>query len=797
MAVGSQPATPPNHPPHRGPREAADAAGPAASRRAFGRELRRWREFRGMSQAELGNLVHCDKSVISRIEAGQRPVSPNFIASCERELATGGALLAQAPAPKAHSAAQPVSLAELGLPPAPRLVGRASQLAEMLAVLAGDEAHRNSARICLIRGMAGVGKTALALHAAHQLMPVFTDGCVYRDLGGDTTGVSPTRPEDLLEWLLRHLRVDAKAMPVGLADRAALYRGRTRGKRILLVLDNVRHSDQVMSVLPSEAGCAVIVNTRHRLASVDAAVHIDLDPLPRADARDLLRQTATPNAVPDDDPVPVEEVEQIVERCGDLPLAIHIAASMYRRKPHLGFRGVLEHLTAHAEGIDTFSDGDRSVATVLRTALAELGESERHLFRLLSVHPGRRYTPEVAAALAGTSVRQGRQQLDALWDRHLLVAGDGEGYGIHDLLRELSADEATALSDAERGAALRRVLALYLRTADAADALIAPHRNRVPLPGEIGDEVAARFTDPAAALEWLDAEETTLVALARAARAHRHDEYACHLAHILRGYFFHTRRCDPWIATHEDALECARRSHDRWWEATTSNNLGLAFAMRHDLDDASRHYRHALALLTELGDDIGASHTRGHQAWIHYLRGQYSEAVEQARAALAVYRRHGMRRNAAIMMREIGCSLAALNQAEEAAEHLEPAIAEFDALGLDLDMSMALNCLGELHLRSDPADASARFGAARRTARACGSRIEEARALRGLGSAAALLGRSKPARAYWSSALTLMEQFRLPGSDDVRRLIADHAAGSAHAGSSKGGPMDAHVNPPR
>ncbi|WP_063021690.1 helix-turn-helix domain-containing protein [Nocardia niwae] len=777
MAVGSQPATPPN----RVPREAAagaEVAGPAASRRAFGRELRRWREFRGLSQAELGNLVHCDKSVISRIEAGQRPVSPNFIASCERELATGGALLAQAPAPKENRAAQPVSLAELGLPPSPRLVGRAAQLARILAVLAGDPAQRNSAQICMIRGMPGVGKTALALHAAHQLMSVFTDGCVYRDLGGDTTGVSPTRPEDLLEWLLRHLQVDAKAIPVGLADRAALYRGRTRGKRILLVLDNVRHSDQVMSVLPSEAGCAVIVNTRHRLASVDAAVHIDLNPLTHADARDLLLQTATPNAAPGQPAA--EEVEQIVERCGNLPLAIHIAASMYRRKPHLGYRGVLEQLTTHAEGIATFSDGDRSVAAVLRTALAELGDSERRLFRLLSVHPGRRYTPEVAAALAGTTVRVGRQRLDALWDRHLLLAGDGEGYGIHDLLRELSADEATALSEAERGAALRRVLALYLRTADAADALIAPHRNRVPLPGDIGDDVVARFADPAAALEWLDAEEPALVALARAARAYRHDEYGCHLAHILRGYFFHTRRCDPWITTHEDALACARRSGDRWWEATTSNNLGLAFAMRNDLDRACEQYRHALALLTELGDDIGASHTRGHQAWIHYLRGQYTEAVEQARAALAVYQQHGMRRNAAIMMREIGCSLAALNQAGEAAEHLEPAIAEFASLGLDLDMSMALNCLGEIRLRGDPADASARFGAARRKARACGSRIEEVRALRGLGSAAALRGRSKHARGYWLSALTLMEQFQLPGSDEVRRLVADHATGAVH-----------------
>lgn len=788
MAVGSQPATPPSRRPHAGgPREPAprvDAPGSATGRQVFGRELKRWRELRGMSQAELGNLVHCDKSVISRIEAGQRPISPGFVASCDRELIAGGALLAQAPPPKQSSAAQPVPLAELGLPPAPRLVGRAAELSGMLSALTPERAHRGSAQICMIRGMPGVGKTALALHAAHQLTPSFTDGCVYRDLGGDTTGVRPTRPEDLLEWLLRHLQVDAKAMPVGLADRAALYRGRTRGKRILLVLDNVRHSDQVTPVIPSEAGCAVIVSTRHRLASLDVAHHIDLSPLPDPDARDLLRQLATPDASADETGR-TDDVEKIVERCGNLPLAIHIAASMYRRKPHLGFGGVRAHLTAQAEDIHTFSDGDRSVATVLHTALAELGDPERRLFRLLSVHPGRSFTAEVAAALADTSVREGMRLLDALWDRHLLTAGRGDSYGMHDLLRELSADDAAALSAAARGAALRRVLALYLGIADAADRLIAPHRNRMPLPDDV--DAVTCFTDAASALEWLDAEEPTLVALARSARAHRHDEYGWHLAHILRGYFFHARRCEPWIATHEDALECARRSGNRWWEATTHNNLGLAFAMRQDPDDASRHYEHALAIFDELGDDISASHTRGHQAWIHYLGGQYTDAVEKAQAALTVYQRNAMRRNAAIMMREIGSSLAALHLVEDAVDHLEPAIAEFRELGLGLDMSMALNSLAEIRLRSDPADAAARFREARATARSCGSHIEEARALRGLGTAASLLGQPNEARAHWSSALTLLEEFGLADSVDVRRLLSEHPVGAAHSGADTSG----------
>ncbi|MEV0339452.1 tetratricopeptide repeat protein [Nocardia sp. NPDC050713] len=640
----------------------------------------------------------------------------------------------------------------------------------MIAALSPRERRERTARVGVVRGMAGVGKTAVALRAAHELSSTFPDGCVYRDLGGDTVGLRPTRGEDLLEWLLRHLQVDCKTMPATMAERAALYQGRMRGKRILLVLDNVRSTDQVEQAIPSAPECAVIITTRHRLAALDAALHIDLPPLQRHDAQNLLRELVPPEN-PAGEPRDDRDVEQVVERCGDLPLAIHVAAGMYRRKPHLGLSGVREHLTARPGGLRALTDGERSVDVVLRAALGELGEPERRTFRLLSLHPGQRFTPAAVAALGDTSVVEAERQLDKLWDVHLLTPGGGERYGMHDLLRDLGTHElAAAVSSDERDAASRRLTELYIGLADAADSVVAPHRNRMPLPDHLHRfERVSPMADATSALEWFEEEETALVSLVRSAFERCDDEYCWHLAHILRGYFFLTCRFEPWISTHEYALECARRSGNIWWEATTRNNLGLAYAMRGDLEPASHQYELALELFTELDDEVSASHTLGHQAWIHHLEGDYVASVDKGRTALAVYRRTSLRRNAAIMLREIAGSLASLRRMPEASSHLESAIAEFRSLGLDLDLAMALNTLAEVHLRSDDVDAAeARFHEAAGVARMCGSCAEEARAFRGLGDTAIVQGRRGEAYAHWSSALTLLDDLDLPGAVEVR-----------------------------
>lgn len=734
-------------------------------RQRFGSELRRWRELRGLSQSELGRRINLDKSVISRIETGQRQPSSELARACDRELDTGGALLAIVPAPNHPLPNHTVTLDELGLPPVPHLIGRAEYLDEIRHALKAVRAPGRFAPVCVLRGMAGIGKTALALAAAHDLGARFPNGRVYRDLGGDTTGMSAVGPEDLLEWLLRHLQVGANSMPTTLADRAALFRGRVSGKRILLVLDNVRHVDQVISAIPAEPGCAVIITTRSRLPSLDHAHFIDLPLLTDEQSRDLLDQLV-PAIVDSAD----EQVKQILRRCGNLPLAIQVTAGMYRRTPHLGLAGVVDRLGS-TDVPRAPSDGERDVLRVLRSAMAEPGALEHRLFVLLALHPGQLVTPRIAAALADTDESAAQRSLDLLWDRHLLMPGPPPSFRVHDVLRQVASWELRTLTTTDRDQALHRLIGMYLADADRADRSISPHRNRRSLPD--GLRAGRHFQDPGAALAWLHANEAVLVALARTALVRGFHEYCWQLAHALRGFFFLTSRFDSWIAAHEVALIAAERAGERWWEATTRANLGLAFAMRQDLDHAQAQYRVSYAIFAALGDEVNGAHTMGHQAWISHLRGDFADAVEQAQAALQVYRRAGLARNAAIMLRELGVSLTAMSRFDAAERNLGAAIDDFRALDLHLDLAMALNNLGDLRLaRADPRSAAVLFAEAADVAALCGAPGPEAAALRGLGDTHVESGSAGDAKVCWTQSLALLEKFALPGTQELRHRLS-------------------------
>ncbi|UGT62493.1 tetratricopeptide repeat protein [Nocardia asteroides] len=731
-------------------------------RERFGTELRHWRTRRGLSQEKLGRLVHRDKSVISRIESGQRPVDAEFVAACEQELDAGGALLEVASTVEESGPVGPIPLRELGLPPLSALVGRDDLAAEIRRMLLTAPDTPGTGRVCVLHGMAGVGKTALALSVAHTVRDRYPDGCVYRDLGADTAGLRPTSPGDLLEWLLRHLQVDPGSIPAELDERAALFHGRTRDRRILLVLDNVSALDQVRAAIPSASGCAVLIITRQRFPSLEAAAHIELPLLSEQAAHQLLDRLVPAEGHPEDR---ADVVAEILRSCGGLPLAVRVAAGMYRRKKHLGLAGVLHQLNA-----GRLVDGERDVLGLLRASLPERGTPERRLFVLTALFPGQHLTPRTGAALHGGTERETGELLDLLWDRHLLMPGPGLSYRMHDLLRQLATDELGELPQLDRDAALRRLIARYLADADSADRVIAPRRNRFPLPAD--SPRGTRFHHRRAALDWLHTAEPVLLALAEAALQRGFDEYCWHLAHVLRGYFFLACRIDSWTALHAVALTAARRDGDEWWEATTRGNLGLAYAMGRRIDDAEEQYRTALRIFTDHGDQVSAAHNLGHLAWIAHLRGDYSSAVEQASAALTVYQRAQLPRNAAIMMREIGTSLTAAGRFGEAEQRLEAAIVAFRALDLEQDLAMALHELATLELTAgEPAAAATLFAEAKELAADCGARGAQARALRGLGDAEARTGRYPEAAEHLRAALTLIEELALPGAQEIRHRL--------------------------
>ena len=708
----------------------------------FGGELRRLRRDAGISLTTLAARVHYSKGYLSKVENGSSQPNESLAAMCDDVLATGGALTALlADAGGRRRAKRGGGGAPFGLPPVTaHFTGRADETADILAAL------RTGAGPCVLTGMGGVGKTALAVRCGRRVEARFPDGVLFMDLRGHTPGVAAVTPAEALDRFLRLLGVSGDLVPADVDDRASMYRDQLHGRAVLVVLDNARSAEQVAPLLPAEEKCRVIVTSRHRLAALDDAHHVLVGVLPAGEGTGLLRALLGTRA--DDDAAAAD----VVERCGRLPLAIRIAAARLLANPSWRLADLGRRLEAEADRLAELDDGERSVAAAFRLSVDTMPGDQRRLLALLTVHPGTDLDVTAAAALAGARLPATERLLGHLRDGHL-VGQDATGrYHWHDLLRSFAATEvATELTAEDRMSALTRLVETELHAAQQADRLLAPSRYRRPV--VLNAEPVRVIANTEEALAWFRVEWANLVALCRAAFEHGLHTYSWQLAFSLRSFFYVAKLWDPWIGSQRVALAAAEADGDRWAQATMRNNLGVAVIDRGDLDAAEDHYRHALALFTDLGDQHGVNTTKANQAWVDHYRGDHAAALVNLRTALDHYRATGATRNAAITLRGMALVEAALGEHDLAAEHGEEALRLVSVLNLDLDVTMAHNCLGWAAFRAGRLDAAeAAYTAALDSCDRSGSTYEAARAETGLGNVAAAAGRPDDARRWWAAA---------------------------------------------
>ncbi len=723
----------------------------------FGRELRRRREAAGLSLTAFTARVHYSKSHLSKVENGHATANREFAVACDSVLHAGGALAALVAVP------EPVGFS--GLPAVTsHFTGRDEELRRINAALVGG-----SASVCVLDGMAGVGKTALALRAAWTAETHFPDGCLFLDLRGFTPGDTGPTGDDVLDRLLRMLGVPAEDAPRDEDGRANFYRDRLRGKRMLLVFDNVRSARQVLPLLPAEPRCRVLITSRNRLNALDDAVHVSVGMLSTAQAVELFRAVAGERVPPADDGV----VERIVEHCGRLPLAVRIAAARFRGSPMWTLPDFVARLADETVRLGTLDDGERSVTAAFTLSYRGLAADQRRMFGLLALHPGREVGVRSAAALAGVGLAEAERLLARLYDAYLVTQRPGGYTGFHDLMRAFALEHALpAIPADDRDAAVRRLSDLALATTAASDELLVPQRYRPALELDDPPPVVEGFTDAESALAWLDAEWPNLVALCGMASAKGWHRKCWQLAFLLRDFFFRAKLWDAWIHTHRLAAAAARAAGDVNALAMTLNNLGMAHVDRGDLEAASEHYEEALALFRSSADEHGTTSALSNLAWVNLYLGEHRKALRDMGTALESYRRSGSRRNAAITLRGMALTETELGAFEDAVRHGVEAHDEFVALGLDLDLAMALNCLAWTHFRAGrPDEAVAWYDRAAEQAARCGSVHEVARAETGLANAAATTGDQDTAHRLWTSAAGTPLDPVMVGEERVRRAL--------------------------
>ncbi|MET7327523.1 tetratricopeptide repeat protein [Nonomuraea sp. NPDC005650] len=659
----------------------------------------------------------------------------------------------------------------------PDFSGRTAELER----LAGE---RPGSAVVAIDGMAGIGKTTLAVHVAHRLAARYPDGQLFIDLQAHTAGREPIDAAVALEALLRQLGLPADRIPVTLVERSALWRAELAERRVLAVLDNALDAEHVRHLLPGHSDTLVLITSRRRLVDLDGAQALSVDVLGEEDAAELFERIVGERARHEPD-----AVREVLRLCGHLPLAIRISAARLQHRP----RWTVSYLAGRLRDHRRLLDG---VSAAFTLSYEQLHEAEQRMFRLLGLAPGRDIDACGAAALAGISEDEAEELLEGLLDAHMLLQFEPGRYTFHDLLRE------HARSIAEDDEAVLRLLTYYLHRSRAAMDRLYPYsvgqREGIPQPAA----PIAPVRDAAEAIAWLDAERSNIIATAvhgpeiclgmlaltmrpfLDGQAHHDDALTLHTLTLQRSRKLGHREFEERALTDlawtywrlgeyelaeehaHQALDACEEAYDRARALLTLGNV----ALRRRQDSTAEQYLEQALDLTRIGADTwGEAHVLGILALVLDRAGRPEEARRHLDLALALHRRFGNPAGEAMTLNHLGVVLRHQGELAQARTRHEQAAALYRKLGSTTDEAAALNGLAEA--AGDPARAVGEHTAALVLADRTRNRPEQARAHDGLARAHLALGHSEQAHEHGRVALGLYAELDVPEAEEVRAFL--------------------------
>lgn len=693
----------------------------------------------------------------------------------------------------------------------PDFIGRAAQIDRLLEL--AQEAP--AVVISAMAGMAGVGKTQLAVHLGHRLAAEKEfDQVLFVNLRGFHPDPSqpPVDPGAVLDGFLRLLGVPGQQVPHQLEARTELFRQRLAGHRSLVILDNASDEKQIAPLLPDTPGCITLVTSRRDLGGSER-----IDVFTPAEALEYLA-SAVPRIPVGSDP---GAAARIARRCGHLPLALALVAGHMRAKP--GWT-----LTDHADWLDERHDDrrlDSGVELALEVSYRNLPAGERELLRLIAQHPGQDFDVRAAAALAGTDLPTAEARMAELAADHLVQVTVPGRYSLHDLVRAYavgrSADEDRRV---DRRAAVTRLLDYYVGVAAAAMNLFDPaEAGRRPVvpdpPVPLPD-----LTEP---LSWLEAERPNLIAVVTHGVADGRPEHTVRMAAILYRYLLgryhqdaylvhgHAVRAalqagdqiayaralanlataDVYLGRHEaavhsleESLRVLRQAGHPIDEARTLNNLGIAETRLGRYREAAEHHRESLDLYRVVGNPVGRARALVNLGNLDSRLDRHEDAAAHFAEALQFSREAGDRSGAGVALSNMGAAEVKAGRLDEAEEHLLEALAVFRELHSRNAQANVLDGLGSLALQHGEFDDALDYHQqALAIFHEIGDRDSEACAHNGLGEAYQAAGRSEKARAEFTEALAIASEEDV---DDREEQARAHA-GLALADPSRAAEHDA------
>jgi len=656
-------------------------------------------------------------------EAG---ISIAWISSpAELELGLFHALVELAPTLKATAAATQTLPRDVA-----SFTGRGKELEQLLAAASATARSGRVVGISAIDGMAGVGKTALAVHAAHRLAPEFPDGQLFLDLHAHTAGQRPVTSADALANLLLTTGVAAQLIPHDIDARAAMWRDRLAGKRMLILLDDAASHEQVRPLLPGVAGCLVLITSRRRLAALEDIEPLTLGTLPPAHAVELFARLAGAGSR-DPDPAATNE---LVELCGYLPLAIRLLAGRLRSHANWTARYLVNMLQDAQDRLAEMRVENRAIDIAFNHSYLDLPAEQQRLFRRLGLHPGSEIDAYAAAALDGIDLAQARRRLDALFNDHLIDEPLPGRYRLHDLIRAYARDLASRDDLTSNDTAVDRLLDYYLHVTTIADRHFARRSDPTVPPIAHPPARAPDLSTRQEALAWLEGERSNLVTCLHHAAMHGRHMHAVQLARATHSFLSIAGHLDQAETVQRTALTAARLTGDRRGRAGALQNLSFVQQLTGDWAAATVSLTEALTLYRDLGDRLGQANVLNHLGRMQQLTGAYRAATVSLTEGLTLFGDLGDRLGQANALTDLAFVQQATGEYRAAMASLTEALALFHDLAHLASQAPALTYYGIVHqLTGDPTAATASLNEALALSRDLGQRHNQAIALISLG----------------------------------------------------------------
>jgi tetratricopeptide (TPR) repeat protein/transcriptional regulator with XRE-family HTH domain len=602
-----------------------------------------------------------------------------------------------------------------------------------------------------IGGMAGVGKTAFVVHAAHQLSAQFPDGQIFLPLHGHTPGQQPVVPADALANLLQTAGVAAQQIPSDIDARAALWRNYLAGRKLLLVLDDAVDSDQVRPLLPGTGGSLVLVTSRHHLTALGDAESISLDTLQPVEAATLLARLAARPGLDVDGPAVLE----IVRLCAYLPLAVGLMAGQLHHHPAWTADDMAAELASARDRLKLMTAENLSVAAAFDLSYARLTGEQQRLFRRLSLHPGPDIDAYAAAALDPdeADLAAASSGLRALYDHHLLTEPSRDRYHFHDLIREYARALADTEPAAERDAAVGRLLDYYLHVTRLADRHLVRRIPAVRPRAVTAPRHAPELVTRPQAVALLEAERINIQAAATQATR---PGYVAAISASLHGFLRVQGHWDQALSLHQLATEAAGQDEDRLAEAEARADLATIQRMTGNYPAAAGNLTTAIEVFRELGSRQGEANALLQLGNVQYPTGDYPAATSSLGRALEYFRDLGDQLGEASVLSNLGAVQALTGDLPAAAASLTSALAANRDLDDQQGQAYALNYLGTVQrLAGDYQGSAASQVQSLELQQQTGDRFGQASALNDLGAVQRITGDYAAATASQTQALDL------------------------------------------